>query len=293
MRRKKVLSSNRVAKIKKKKRRAWRKKFYLFVVILLVLLVSLSLLSQVKEINISQIEVLGNKIVDSKDIREFTQDKISGKYLWVIPKSNFAFYPKKKIKQGLLVKHPRLEEINLEVEDQTLKISVAERDTYYTWCGENIPLADTRPEEIKCYFTDENGFIFDEAPYFSGDVYFRLYGKPENSGLSTDPTGLYFIENGFSKFLDFKEIVEGFGLEPSSFFKNESGILELYLSSTKFPSEAPKIIFPENADFIDLAENLQAAVGVDPLRSNLEERYEDLQYIDLRFENKVYYKFQE
>ncbi len=53
----------------------------------------------------------------------------------------------------------------------------------------------------------------------------------------------------------------------------------------------PEIILKADADFNKVAENLQAALDTEPLLSKFKTQYSSLQYIDLRFGNKVYYKF--
>ena len=48
-----------------------------------------------------------------------------------------------------------------------------------------------------------------------------------------------------------------------------------------------------DSDFEKLAENLQAALMTEPLQSDFKNKFSSLLYIDLRFGNKVYYKFNE
>jgi hypothetical protein len=53
----------------------------------------------------------------------------------------------------------------------------------------------------------------------------------------------------------------------------------------------PEIIFKIDSDFQKIAENLQAAITTEPLQTDFKNKYSSLLYIDLRFGNKVYYKF--
>ena len=45
------------------------------------------------------------------------------------------------------------------------------------------------------------------------------------------------------------------------------------------------------SDFQKIAENLQAALATEPLRSDFKNKYSSLLYLDLRYGNKVYFKF--
>jgi hypothetical protein len=60
---------------------------------------------------------------------------------------------------------------------------------------------------------------------------------------------------------------------------------------SKDVAEAPKIIFKIDSDYQKIAENLQAALSTEPLHSDLQKKLALLLYLDLRFGNKVYYKF--
>ena len=57
--------------------------------------------------------------------------------------------------------------------------------------------------------------FFDEAPYFSGEVYFFFYGATDaerlNSGRPTseiNPSGSYFFQPNFSKLISFEETLK-------------------------------------------------------------------------------------
>ena len=58
-------------------------------------------------------------------------------------------------------------------------------------------------------------------------------------------------------------------------------------------ANAPKIILNNDSDLIKMAENFQASVTTDPLQTELKEKYDLLEYIDLRFGNRVYYRFRQ
>ena len=65
------------------------------------------------------------------------------------------------------------------------------------------------------------------------------------------------------------------------------GNVEVFLSSVNSSTTGPYIIFKLNADYQNIAENLEAALTTDPLQTEFKNKYSSLQYIDLRFGNKV------
>jgi len=289
MKKKSILNSPRLKELKRKRRKIRRNRVIFFAVCFLIVFFGLAFASRIDKININEIKISGNKVTETEAVEKVVKENISGRYLWIFSKTNFLIYPKAKIKRELADKFKRFNDIKLSIQNiKTLEIFVSEREGKYTWCGITLPTLDNSNE--KCYFLDSAGYLFDEAPYFSGEVYFRFYGP----NASTDnPFGSYFLQNDFSKIISFKDAIEKMDFKPSAFESGNDGDANIYLSSGIMPPMSPKIIFKLDSDFNKLAENLQAAISIDPLQTDLKEKYNSFLYIDLRFGNKVYYKFNE
>lgn len=275
---KSVLNSPRLLELKKKKHKILRRKIFFLICFFILISVGLSFLSKWEYININNIQITGNKVIETKMIENVIKEKITGNYLWFFPKTNFLLYPRGEIKRELADKFKRLKDISLNVQNfKTLDISLTERTALYTYCGITPP--ETYDNSQKCYFVDNGGYIFDEAPYFSGEVYLKFYGK-------TDP---YFFQPNFDKLILLKNNLEKIGLKPVIFYLEDNGDLKIYLSS---PSQlGPEIILKADANFDQIIENLQSVLTTEPLKTEFKTKYSSLLYIDLRFGNKVYYKF--
>lgn len=287
MRRNVILNSPRLKEIRRKKHKIARKKIMYILVFLVISFVLFSLILRIPAINIKNIEISGNKIIETREIEEIVKKEISGKYFWILPKTNFLIYPKNKIKKELSHNFKRFNKISINLNGfRTLDISVSEYEGRYLYCG-TLPRSDL--ENNKCYFLDKNGYIFDEAPYFSGNVYFKFYG--DSSINETSPNGSYFLKDKFAKIIEFKNAMDKMSLKPASFLWNENKKTgNFYLLGDS--NMNPYIVFDMDSDYQKLAENLQAAISVEPLKSDLKTKISSLLYIDLRFGNKVYYKFQ-
>jgi len=135
---------------------------------------------------------------------------------------------------------------------------------------------------------DETGYLFDESPFFSGEVYFRFFGPIDNTD---SPKGANFSSGEFQNLVIFKESLKDLDIRPVAIFLKEDKDIEVILSSSQSLREAPKIIFKSDSDLNKMVENLQSALSADPLRDDFKNKYDSLKYIDLRFGNKVYYKF--
>lgn len=286
MRQKLVSSSHYLQESKKKKKNVFKKKVLIFLVLFALVLAGLSLLLRWSKLNIQNIEISGNSIVDSTNLENTTREELSGNYLWFMPKTNFLVYPKNNVKAVLADKYKILKNISIGLKGvETLEIKVTERDGKYTWCG-NTPQDDTNNN---CYFMDESGYIFGQAPFFSGDIYLKFYGQVKDDVSA--PLGLNYFNNFFPKLLQFRDIVKQMGISTSAYYIKNDGSAELYItSSTPFPDKQ-KIIFNPAEDISKLAENLQTALSTDPLKTDFKKKFSSFEYIDLRFGNKVYYKF--
>ena len=180
-----ILNSSHLLELKKRRRRIVLSKILLYIFGFLVIFALSAYASHASIFNTKGIEITGNKTIDTEKIKEVVQGEIVGNYLHFFPKTNILFYPKKNIENKLKATFKRLREVAVFVSDEKiLQVSISEREPKYTWCGETINLE----KEEKCNFLDETGFIFDEAPYFSKNVYFKFYGA-----LPTD----------FAKFVSF------------------------------------------------------------------------------------------
>jgi hypothetical protein len=289
MRKNVVLNSPRLLELKRKKHKFARRKAIILLVIILILILGLSLASRISAFKINSVLVSGNKIIETKMIEEIINKELAGNYLWIFPKTNFLIYPKHKILSQLNNKFKRLKKISINVNNfKSLDILVSEHEGKYLWCGALIPVLMNTGDN-KCYFLDSDGYIFDEAPYFSGEVYFKFYGDVGSD--DKNPSGSYFMKDKFIKIIEFKNMIEKMNLKPTAFWidgNREEGNFSL----SGEPGTSPHIIFKIDSDYEKLAENLQAAISTEPLRTDLKTKLSSLLYLDLRFGNKVYYKFQ-
>jgi len=288
MKKKSILNTPRLQEFKKRKRKVIRNRIIFLFILFFIFFIGLSFLSNWKKITIEKINITGNRVIETEKINETINKIITNKYIGLFSKKNSLIYPKQKIIKELNQQFKRLKDIsiNVDIDDlKTLNITVSEYEGKYLWCGNVIP------ENLliqHCYFLDSDGYIFDEAPYFSGEVFFKFYGNLDSN--SENPIGTYFNQKYFGKIISFKESIQKMNLKPSILYlpDNEEG--NLFLSSINQPPNAPKILFKLDSDYYKLIENLQSAITTDPLQTKIKNELASLLYIDLRFGNKVYFK---
>jgi len=226
-----------------------------------------------QKIRINKVTIDGSSTMDGEHIVEFVEEELSGKYFWLFNKDNVFIYPKKKLKSNILEQYKRVLEVEISSDGLTsLTINIFERKPEYMYCGENIS------DEIEqCYFLDNTGYIFSKAPYFSGNVFFEFYGH-----IKGNPVGAYFLEEtNFKKTILLKDGIEDMGLAVIMFEIVED---DDYIFHIK---DGGKIFFNKNQEYGTVLDNLDSALeGILSLDKKIK-------YIDLRFGNKVFYKFVE
>lgn len=280
MQKRNILSSPRLKELKKRRRKVFIYKTLLSLFGILVILFFFAYISRLPHLNITEIQIIDNKFIDGEEAQNVIWGEMAGKYIWLFPKTNVFFYPQNKIKDSLQNKLGRIENVDLSIKNNNiLLVSLDEREAKYTWCGDT---PTPEGEKEKCYFLDKVGYIFEEAPHFSGEVYFKFFGIPSES---------YFQKEYFEKLVLFKDTLITLKLKPTFLYVNKEKEVEVYLSKTNLSKYEPKIIFNLNSDILNIIENITAALDTEPLKTDIKNKYSSLQYIDLRFGNKVYTKF--
>jgi len=182
-------------------RRSRKKKFFLrfFFFALSVAIFLAAIFSStffIKSLRISDIKIEGAVLLSETEIREEVENILDEKMLGIIPRDNIFFLPEKVLGDGLAGRFKRIKNISVDgVFPSSLLVAIAERK------AEAIVCFGSRGE---CYFVDEGGLAFEEAPYFSAGVFLRFF----------DETGA-FIGEGYrltdslvGKALDMKRIIK-------------------------------------------------------------------------------------
>ncbi len=259
----------------------------LFGILLLTILGAFIFFVHLPKYQLTNIVVTGNQIIGTEEITAEAENILSGSKLYVIPYTNAFFYPKIRIVDVLAEKFPKLKDIDVyRIGYNKLVISVTERRGYALWCGSHLSASDI---VLPCYFTDDTGMIISSAPYFSGNVYPRFFGGSLSS-IDSEPLGKKFVEESqFKNLLQFQKRFNNFGFQVKSI--NLVSDTEYQLVLDLGNQKTATVRFLNNADYKLLANNLGVAMSKKEFADKLAKNRANLEYFDLRFTNKVYYKF--
>ncbi len=264
-----------------------KRKFFLikssFLLLLVILLfVSFFYIVRLKNITISDVELKGNVIVGTEELLSFVNAELEGNFYAFFPKKNILFYPKEKIENEIKEKWKRIESVTVERKGLTaVAINVIEKKPKFLWCG---AILHNITEEGSCYFIDDNGYIFSKAPGFRGDVYFRFFGNV----AAEDPVGEYYLEaSRFHAISDFVLKLDKAEIKASELLAKENREYELYLG------DGTKVFISDRQNLEETFENLRTLLTSEVFKKEVKNSLSPLDYIDLRYGNKVYYRFKQ
>lgn len=237
-----------------------------------------------EKIRISNVSTQGNRVVLNKDIKTEILKSLTGNYFWIFPKNNIFIYPKQQIKKDILKTFSRIDKVEIKMVDlNTIDVAVNERVPFALWCGNSL-YKTGRTILDKCYFLDKNGFIFIQAPDFSGNVYFEFYGVIKNEIIGEQ----FLPKKEFERIISFRDLLINANIKVNKFLIDKSnGDYIFYLNN----KNKTAIFFNKSEDFNKMFYNLKSAIDTKISETGEKNIFKNLKYIDLRFKNKVLFKF--
>lgn len=240
-------------------------------------------------IRIANVEVSGNRVMDSDTIASFVREQLQGTYLFLFPKDNTFLYPKHGITQDLLVSFARIRSADVARDGLTaLAVNIRERAPFALWCG--AIFENQNDDRETCYFTDSDGFIFAEAPHFSDNVYLKFYApletpETETTAENRSPIASRFLSpDQFRNINLFHDLLLRDGITISKAVAMPDGDWSFMMD------EEGKILFNVAEDPMRLAADFESAFRAELGEPNDPKLRNNIDYVDLRFGGKVFFK---
>jgi len=228
-------------------------------------------------LEITSIEVNGNEYITDNLILEKINPQISGKYFSAIKKNNLLLVQTGKIKKDIQFELRIIREIRIKREfPSKLIVSIIERKPQMAFCSTD-----------NCFMLDENGETYDN--YFANEENdknnFIILREESSRKINL---GEIILEKKYMEYVQGirGELLARLETEVENNFCFVSLISKDIRVKTK---EGWEIYFNEN---IELGKEIEMLKVV--LENKIEKnQQQDLEYIDLRIDNKIYYKFKD
>ncbi len=267
MKKRKVIEPSQLGRRRRRRRNL---RLLLWILLILVVFGGIVAISHLPQFSIDNVKLEGNTFSSTNNILHTAEDDLSGDYFKLFSKSNIFIFPKRKIESDILAQYPPIKSISIKRSSlKEIQITVLERKQQFLWCRLD-----------QCYFMDSSGFIFNVAPAFSTDLYFTYYGLIELE----NPVGQNYLSlDKFDGVVRFVNNVKKLGISTDYVKATDNNNFELHLLS------GGKILFNTNQPLDETISNLQTVTD----KNNASGTSVDLskiEYLDLRFGNKVFYK---
>lgn len=227
---------------------------------------------------IKQVSVSGTEDLDPIRISGFVKDSFSGKFLNIIPKNNYILISKKRIEKLVFDQFKKVEsaEVGITFPD-SIFVNIKERRSVLLWCSAG-----------PCYFIDENGIAYEWANLESEEIESRNLIRLSDSSEKPVQVGEKIMDSTNVDFVSSvkSELKDNFDIEAGGEFQTSSKIAGDFQIRTE----------NETKIFFSLADNLRESITKLKIFFEKEFKKEDigkLEYIDLRSENRVYYKIKD
>lgn len=227
--------------------------------------------SYLPRLNVGLINVIGAEALDASLVQSYVESQLHDGTNRFLSRGNIFLYPKAAIEKGITASFPRVKAAALSREgfSQTLNVQIQERKALAKWCA----AADD------CYAMDESGYVFAKESASSTTVFSEPYTF--TGEMAEQPIGQTFIPGHMPGLLVLlRTIQQQAGFLPAGITVEDAQDITIHFAQG-FDLKAS---FGQDA--AALARNLQLVLSSQALQG----KQDLLEYIDLRFGNRVYYK---
>jgi len=218
---------------------------------------------EIKDIDITGADTISKEKILSEVDKIFEQKKFN-----FLSFQNYFLFPSKKLQASLQEQFPRIGNLEIKkINPDGLEITIEERKLIGVWCGQG-----------GCYYFDKEGIIFEEAPRTTGSLMLSI--DDEREGVQN--LGDVVLDNEqINFFQNVRNIVlSNFQFGTKKFIISQDGEFEL------MASENWRILLDKKESSEYQLSNLKYV-----LDEEIKTRRQELEYVDLRLGNRVYYKF--
>lgn len=248
-------------------RRRKRQLFYLlaFISVFIMGYAGLGFALTLPEVRIQEVHVRGTQDVSADAAEATVWQQLAGVRAGALYAGTIASYNKSDIIQEILFEYPRVASVSVRAQGlNALLVEITEREAVAQWCGIE-----------RCYAVDRDGFIFAELPMARSD-YVRY-----SSNLAGEPLRQTLLRGDFPRVRAFVDSLTLLDIEPQTVELSREEI-------TVYSATHPRLDIKYDEHLERSCSYLEATL--DSAEYQAVSQGDSLEYIDLRFGNRVYYK---
>lgn len=229
-------------------------------------------------LKINNISVTGTQELASSDIQSSFEGYLQGKFFKVIPKNNFLFISQKRVADFLENNFKKIRTVTISKKfPDSVSINIDERKSVLVWCsGES------------CFLIDENGLAYSAADFNSPEIMQNHLLQINDTSARAVAIGEKVIDSAYEEYVTgIKDALKGIDQTVSD---------EAYLTPSNMADEID--VKTDNGTQIYFSTQFSLDSAIKTLDVVLkkdipQEKIGDIDYIDLRSEGRIFYKFKE
>lgn len=257
---------------KKLRDRKRRKKLFIGTFLSFIPIVFISLIARLSYIDyfqINNISISGNTVLSEKEIEIYINQKIHEPLLYFFSQATALTYPKKEIKDYIASKGLIVKDYKVTVDSfKTIEVQIKERDAVARLCNDK-----------SCFLLDQEGLA-----YMQDDIEYKNVINFSSKYLESFVLGSTLAKKEyFSEFISFINMINDLGFQSHKIDISKQNDLLVNTGTT-----SPMFFLAFGQDMNKLEERLNALMKDQVFKDKILKNRID--YIDLRFGNKIYYK---
>lgn len=226
-------------------------------------------------LKIQNVVIEGNQELADNELYQAAGESYAGKYLGLLPKDNFFLFPEKGLQNRLKDRFRKISELSVaKTFPDKISVTLKERQSLILWCSGG-----------PCSLVDENGYAYMGADFDSPDIQQNHLVQIVDTSAKPVALGDQVLTQKYVTFV--LELMQNFP-------KNEGVVLteqcstpsrlagEISCTSTEGIRVALSTEIPLSQTLKTMDIFMRKQLGKDEISK--------LEYLDLRFENRVYYK---
>lgn len=226
-------------------------------------------------LQVLNIEVFGTQQLDSNQLKQRIEKMTQGKFLGIIPRNNFMLVSQASIEKVLTGEFKKIRKVEVTKKfPDSVSVNIDERRALLVWCSGE-----------KCYLIDENGTAYSEADFNSPELVQNNLLRISDTSNREVLIGENILEQSYERYvLEVADSLGDAGFESTGEYLTPSRMAGEIRVKTKQGAELYfSTQFPLKTAIATLSVILKKEIP--------EEKRGELEYVDLRNENKVFYKF--
>jgi hypothetical protein len=265
-----------------------RKSFFLratFILLLVLFIIVATMISVLRsdQFQFTKVDVYGVQTFAASDVQSFGSQYLSGMQFRVVPKSSTILFSKERFEHVLKSEFPIIDIAYITFPNPaTIDIHIQEKQPVAMWCF----MIDN------CAFVDSQGIVYSQAPSFSEGVY-PIFTSEEPKTF-TDMKGRQIIDPMvMNRFITLFQSLQSddVSLSKTTFLNNGDISFSIEKLFEEYPTDHAQLLGTITQDDTVFGRDMITGLSNNAFKDQFVSNPKSLEYIDLRFPGKVFYKF--